>query len=266
MKQFILGSAMVLASACGSNDGVGTPYAPGDVTLIGDGLGVQTMHLTACGSECDLVRERCGPDAAADVVLNADGHAVDVLCFEQDVDVEYVNIDSVASATAGNKTVLVLDGAPDGLDVEGDVTISGNNAVVYGEGPDVSVIGGTLKIKKNNATVRGVRIGGDVTITKNNTRMSFCVIEGDLTITGNNTTLAECEVHGTVTILGVNTVLVRNSWAQAKVIAGKNLTCHDNTGLRASSDASSGDVAEVECVDAEGPPAPQSDPTWDAGG
>lgn len=262
MKQLTMSGALVLALGC-SDGNTQTPYSPGDVTLIGERLGGHSLHLTACGAECGVVHDQCGPGAAADVILDQHGQVADVLCFEQDVVVETVAVDKVSSATAGNNTVLVLDGLDDGLDVEGDVTISGNNAVLYGDNPDVSVVGGTLHIEKNNAIARGVRILDDVTITKNNTQMSFCVIEGDLTITGNNTTLAECVVMGRVDIRGVNTVLVQNRFTQEEAIAGKNLTCHGNVRIDDVSDDLSDESElpeEVGCFESEENPEPQSAP------
>lgn len=234
--------------ACSDATSESTPYAPGDATLIGVERGGQAMTLDeACDQhECEEQAEACGERAAADVIVDESGEVVDVICYKQGVDVVTLPIDEVESATAGNNTVLVLDDVDDGTDVVGDVTLEGNNAVVWGHGPEVSAIGGTLEIQKNNAVVRGVHIAGDLIISKNNAQLAFCEIEGNLTITGNNTTLAECTVHGSVTIEGLNTVLVQNRFAQPQ-IAAKNLICNDNVVLEAS-DASSS--AAVECVDA----------------
>ncbi len=260
-------AALLFASSCGAESGqsaVARPYEAGDATLIGDKQGGEETDLGDCeDAACESVDEQCGDGAAADIILDDQRNVVDVICYERDVSVESVGIDAVKSAEAGNNTVLVLDGEADGLDVEGDVTISGNNALVYGEGPDVSVIGGTLDIEKNNAIVRGVRIMDDVTITKNNTQMAFCVIEGDLTITGNNTTLAECVVLGNVRVLGLNTVFVQNRFATLEQLRAKNLTCNDN--FRFFDDDEDGMAAqnelgpEVICIDSDESPMPQSE-------
>lgn len=254
--------------ACSSEDGAGTPYAPGDITVLGSNLGGEFKHLNECGDECESVDDECGDDAAADVVLDEDGEVADVICYEQDVNVETVNIERVESAEAGNKTVLVLDGVADGLDVEGDVTISGNNATLWGEGVDVSEVGGSVKIEKNNAVVRGVRIHGDVAVTKNNAQFSLCVIEGDLTVTGNNTTIADCVVLGAVKIAGVNTVLVQNRFGSAYEIGGKNLTCNENhVFVDADEDGSFDDGEEgdeVTCNESKDDLAPQSDVDLDS--
>jgi hypothetical protein len=197
--------------------------------VIGENKGgALTSVDPACETpECDAVLERCGAEAFADVILDEGGAVVDVICYKRNVTLREVGIDAADSARVGNNTVLVLDAEDDGADVTGDVTIDGNNAVIYGEGADVSVIGG-LVVEKNNAVIRGVTIEGNVTIEKNNAKLTFCNIHGDLTITGNNTTVAECVVHGQVSILGNNTLLVQSEFQAVASIEGKNLTCNAN--------------------------------------
>lgn len=239
-----------------------TPYRAGEATVIGQEPGGETVEIGECAN-CGEVERECGNGAAADVILDASGNVVDVLCYRRDVEIDIVSPDTTGSVEAGNNTVLVLDGEDDGVDVDGDVVISGNNAVVWGDGPDTSVISGTVDIEKNNAIVRGVRIQEDVTIEKNNTSLAFCVIEGDLVITGNNTTVAECTVFGQVRITGLNTVLVENDFAATDEVAGYNLVCNgnrhfddENENLLVEETELGG---EVSCVDAEGPPDPQTD-------
>jgi hypothetical protein len=213
-----------------------TPYRLGQAMVIGDHEGGELTEVDAdCHTAaCEAVRERCGDDSFADVVLSDEGEVLDVICYKKNVTVVELGEDAVDSARAGNNTVLVLDGDDDGADVTGDVTLEGNNAVVYGAGADVSVIGGTLALEKNNAIVRGVTVRGDVTIDKNNAKLLFTTIEGDLTISGNNTTLAESRVLGAIRILGNNTVLVENELASAGPIEGKNLRCNGNVHVEAA--------------------------------
>lgn len=238
---FVGALAASLVPACGGKSEARTaqktPY-DGDLTVVvGDEREGTREFATPDGDAClpladgTCVRpqDECGDSGTADVVVDENGNVLDIICYGQDVTVEGVGIDEVPTANAGNNTVLVLDGQDDGVDVAGDLTIDGNNAIVYGEGPDTSVVGGDLKIEKNNAKVRGIRIQGDVTIDKNNTKLLFCVIEGDLTITFNNTTIAECDVYGKVEITGENTVLVNNRFNGIDDISGpNNLECNGN--------------------------------------
>jgi hypothetical protein len=237
-----------------------TPYQLGQALVIGETPGGELVSVEdGCNTAaCQAVIERCGEDAYADVVVDADGNVLDVLCFRGNLTVEEIGPGTVATASAGNNTVLALDSVDDGLDVTGDVVLTGNNAVVYGRGANVSQIGGDLIIEKNNAIVRGVSILGDVSIDKNNAQLSFTEIHGDLTIDGNNITLAECVVFGQVYINGVNTVLVENRFQGPRALAGKNLTCNGNVSFDAADEPGSAD-AGAGAADAGSSPAGGSD-------
>ena len=217
------------ACADGTSDAP-VPYALGQALVVGDGDAERLTEVNdACDDEeCEAVRQRCGNRAYADVVLDENGSVADVLCYRGNVHVVEIDEAGAPSAEAGNNTVLVLDGIDDGADVSGDVTLSGNNAIVYGEGADVSVIGGSLIIQKNNAIARGVSITGDVSIDKNNAQLAFVTIDGDLTITGNNVTLMESIVYGAVTISGNNAVFVGNQLQGVAELSAKNLVCNGN--------------------------------------
>jgi hypothetical protein len=270
---------LALLFGCTRSGGSGpsgvSPYPLGQALVVGESSEAQLVSVDGCDTEaCGAARERCGDSAYAEVVVDEAGQVLDVVCFRGNAKFDEIGPGAVATASAGNGSVLVFDGLDDGDDVTGDVVLTGNNAVIYGRGADVSRIGGDLDIDKNNAVVRGVSIGGDVRIDKNNAQLSFVDILGDLIIEGNNTTLAGSSVHGQVTIHGVNTVLVQNRFFSAGTLAGKNLECNGNVSVSgaeapAASDAgrdgvASGDAgggssdAGVEspltCHDVNGPP------------
>jgi hypothetical protein len=230
------------------------PYKLGQALVIGDSESGEIVAVDdSCDSPaCQAVRERCGESAYADVVVDADGAVLDVVCFRGNAKVEEIGDAAVATASAGNDSVLVLDALDDGADVTGDVVLTGNNAVIYGHGAGVSEIGGDLALDKNNAVVRSVSIAGDVTIDKNNAQLSFVEIHGDLTINGNNTTIAKSVVFGAVHIEGVNTVLVQNRFLGERTLSGKNLTCNGNVSFEAAGpDAGVADAgATVDVSDA----------------
>lgn len=216
--------------ACADQADPKVPYRLGQALVIGQEKGGRLTQVDeSCDSyACQVVRERCGEDTYADVVLDESGEVADVLCFRGNVTVREIGPEAVPSAEAGNNTVLVLDDVDDGPDVTQGVVLAGNNAVVYGAGADVSVIGGGLSVEKNNAMVRGITIAGDVTIDKNNAQLSFVVIEGNLTLNGNNATLTESTVFGNLTVNGNNVVLVQNQLQGTDQLAGQNLTCNGN--------------------------------------
>jgi len=237
--------ALLAGCTTNGNDGPGaspssSPYALGQALVIGESAGAQLVPVDdSCDSDaCNAVRERCGKDAYAEVVVGADGAVLDVVCFRGNAHFEPIGDEAVPSASAGNGSVLVFDAVDDGDDVTGDVVLTGNNAVIYGQGAAVSRIGGDVSIDKNNAIVRGISIGGDVRIEKNNAQLSFVEIFGDLTIEGNNTTLAASTVHGQVVIAGVNTVLVRDRFFGVEALSGKNLECNGNVHVERAEPAS----------------------------
>lgn len=260
MKLFSLGALNVavlcLMQGCGDDNADVDdeyPYDPDETTIIG---GDSTDPVaTPDGNDCIDVdgacaqpQEDCGDDGTADVIVDDKGNVVDVICYPTSgAPVETIPAESVPVEKTQNGSVVVLDAADDGEDIEGDLSVDANNVVIYGESPDVSVIGGDLDITKNNTTIRGVRITGDVTVEYNNANLVFCVIEGDLTIIGNNTTVAGCDVWGNLTIAGENTVLVSNHLAAAGPFAAQGLVCNGNTHF--SDENQDGVIDEAELGD-----------------
>jgi hypothetical protein len=243
-------SVALSVAACGRDSGNGYPYSPNETHVIGLPPGdVQegrsepaiiagvTPVLTAStsgsklclgeGKDCQTPAKLCGDHATADVIVDSEGNVVSIVCYP-DSGYAVVPLEGEGNPELGNNVVAVIDGRDDGVDVDGDLLIEGNNVIVFGDGPATSVIGGNLEVIKNNAIVRGVRIVGDAIFRKNNASLVDCVIEGNLTIIGNNTNVALCEIWGDIVIDGVNTVLVSNLIAGDQQVAGKNLRCNDN--------------------------------------
>jgi hypothetical protein len=251
----LLGSALL---GCGKQQHESsTPYALGQALMIGPDKGGTSARLAevceagavADQDDCQARVRGCGSNAYADVVLDEERSVLDVICYPGNAAVHDIGSDPVETASAGNHTVLVFDDLDDGADVSGDVSLTGNGAVVYGHGADVSVIGGNLSIDKNNAIVRGVSIEGDVTVSKNNAQLAFCEIGGDLTIVGNNATVVECVVHGQVILDGNNAVFVRNELAGNSTLSGTNLSCNANVvfdGTQSSTPDAGAPVASEE--------------------
>ena len=230
------------------------PYDDGSTVVIGPD-GPTDEGATPAGDDCFDVdgvcvqpQEYCGDRGTADVIVDDQGKVLDVICYPTDAgntDVFFVDesapddrvlVDDSASADVGNNDVLVLDGAPDGDDIEGTLDVDANNVVVYGDGPDVSVVGGDVNVTKNNLVVRGVRVRGNVEVEFNDAKFVLCVIEGNVTITGNNTTIAACDIFGDVQIEGNNTVLVDCRIAGEVQIVGSNTECAGNISFTDSDD------------------------------
>lgn len=252
MRSLALFSAAVLAlgllAACGSSEdapppGDNTPYTSDpDKTVVVGPSGTATVQasgdcVTLPSGEC-VDAKKCSDGERRDVVIGSDGKVVAVVCYPANS--APPTIESTGDVSLGkndNKGVVALDGADDGVDVAGDVTASGNNVVVYGEGAAVSVVGGGVESTGNNFALRGVTVKKDVHIAGNNATLVLCVIEGNVVIEGNNNVIADCSIGGDVSLHGVNNVLVGNEIGGA-VSTGddKNTVCDGNvTWLDANS-------------------------------
>ena len=227
------------APAVATTDGK-FPYEKDRTVVIGpDGKaapvptpdGKDCLVLANDPKDCTRPQETCGEGARADVVVDAKGKVVAIICYPTDgTPVSTVPEEGAASVGAENKEVVVIDGKDDGVDVTGDVSIAGNNVVVYGAGPETSIIGGNVEVEKNNGTVHGVRVKGDVRIDGNNTALVDCVIDGNLTITSNNNVVASCTVFGKITVTGNNNTLFYDRACQGIEGEAKNLACEGNFG------------------------------------
>lgn len=269
VSSFVVAGA-VLVGACGSGtDSQVLPYSANLTAVIGGapdpaaGPGVPNtgkhsgrvrMVDTPDGDECvDEAAEPClkpqmdcGDDGATDMLVDAHGQPLATLCYPTTgVSVSYID---GSLSKVGNNTVFVLDDIDDGADITGNVTIDGNNVVLYGHGPDVSMIAGDLHIDKNNARVRGIHVQGDVVIDKNNPSIVDCIIEGDLIIHGNNVAVALCDVWGDIVVDGNNALLVEDRLAGEVQVHGNNLSCSGNLSFEDADD--DGVISDEELGDA----------------
>jgi hypothetical protein len=242
----LLVSWLVLVAGCGSSEEAPPPPAQPwgqDVTVIGpDGeekdYTAAEAQGQACiaydeGGECIRPDERCGPGVPADVILDAKGHVIDVVCYPTTGTLTPEQIEARQGDVAQNQNgaVIVLDGAVDGIDLNGNLAVDANQVVVYGYGPDQSVMSGTLTVDGNNTIVRGVRVQGDLTVLKNDSVLVFCVIEGNVTVVGNNTRLSGCDIFGSVRIQGSNTQFDGNRVQGTVEDVGMNTLCDENSSF-----------------------------------
>jgi hypothetical protein len=247
-------SLLLGVCACSSSSSeLVLPYPVGQAMVFGapEG-GVTTPVDAACATEtCLAVLERCGGNAYAEVVLGTPGNVLDVMCYPGDLRVREIGAAPFEAIGEESDTVFVFDALEDGADVLGDVTVIGENDVLYGAGAEVSILGGDLGIDGERTVLRGLTIRGDVTIDKNDAKLSLVQINGDLTINGNGVTLSESVVHGEVLVVGSNTVLSRNLLEGVQSLEGTNLACNlnqrfdDADGNRVIDDSELG--SEVDC-------------------
>lgn len=223
-------------SGCGADslypDGDGRVVVfSGRDSVVYDSLGGNACIVTPQNS-CLKPQSQCGDGERADVILDTSGKVLTVVCYPSRAKIDEVKIiGSSGPLSVDNKELILIDGAADGPDIAGDLTISGNNTIVYGEGPAVSVIGGNLDVVHNNGVVRGVSILGDVDFAGNNTALIDCVIVGDVTIRSNNNLLAACDVYGKVTVLGNNNWLTGLRVQGGIRFSGNGSICDSNVAF-----------------------------------
>lgn len=246
----IHGSGVIAVLLCSGAVGCGggsrahtVPWNPDETRVIEDDRGVYEVS-SAEGAQCldlehgtqDLCikpQDKCG-DEAADVVLDAKGELIEIICYpaEETLSVETLDAQDGKVAQNQNNSVIALDAEDDGVDIAGDVAVDANNVVIYGEDPRTSVIEGDVDVDGNNIIVRGVHIQGDVSIVANNAFFYHCVVDGDVTVAGNNAVFVGCDVLGNVRITGNNSHVAGNHIVGKLEDEGKNTRCEDNLSAK----------------------------------
>lgn len=233
--KFLLAAlSSVLTLACGADPSY---YPGGDHTTSVVSGGGAEQYGTPSGTGCVVTplnpcikpQSMCGDSARADVILNPDGSVLSIICYPLRAPGDpVVLIPAQGPVATGNKGVVVLD---PGQVVNGNLTVDGNNATVFGAGPAVSTITGDLAVSFNDGVVRGVSIRGNAVIGGNNTSLFWCVIDGDVTINSNDNILADCDIYGKVTINGNNNQLVGNRIQGGIKVNANNTSCQGNVGF-----------------------------------
>jgi len=226
----LLGGAL-LALACSSSKAEPIlPYPVGQAMVFGTPRGGVMMPVDAsCDSDvCVAVRERCGGEAYAEVIIDAPGELLDVMCYPGGLTIRDIGLGPFDTIGEESDTVFVFDAHDDGADMLGEVIITGDDDVLYGAGAAVSVLGEGLRVDGERVVVRGMTIRGDVTIDRNDAKLSLVQINGDLNINGNGVTLSESIVHGEIHLVGSGTVLSRNLLEGTAELSASDLRCHQN--------------------------------------
>lgn len=227
-----LASSMALAG-CGAD-----PLYPG-----GDGKVVvfsgrdTVVYDAAAGGACIVTplnpclkpQTACGDGERADVILDSKGQVLTVVCYPSRPKIHDMQVVGESGPlVVDNKDLVLLDGAADGTDVRGDLTISRSDVIVYGAGPAVSIIGGNLSMNYSKGVVRGVSVLGNAKIPGNNSSLIDCVILGDVTLSGNDNLLAGCDIYGKVTVSGNGNWLTGLRVQGGIQFAGNNSICDRN--------------------------------------
>lgn len=229
--------ALFAASALGACGGADALYPGGDgKVVVYSGRDTAVYDATGGGAcivtpqnVCLKPQSECGDGERADVILGSDGKVLTVVCYPSRAKVkDLVVVGESGPLSISDKDLVVLDGAADGVDIMGDLTINRSDTIVYGAGPAFSLIGGNLNVNYNNGVVRGVTILGNVNFVGNNASLLDCVIFGNLTIQSNDNLVASCDVFGSITVTGNNNSLSGLRVQGASQIPGSKTFCDAN--------------------------------------
>ncbi len=231
-----IAAALVLAlGACGDGELL-YPYDNNTTVVIGpDGTSTaETPTGADCvdpmATNCIRPQETCGEGATADVLVDSEGAIIDVICYPEDDGGTPATVVDGQLVFSDNNVVAVFQ--PGELD--GGVTIQGNNGVIYGGGPDDTTINGDVTLKGNNTIVRGIRVVGNVTFEGNNVKLFHCEVTGDVVIRGNNAFVSNCVVFGSIIYEGNNAQVITNLMEGGITFSGENNECRDNRFFRDS--------------------------------
>jgi len=227
------------SGAAGDGDGDATPETP---VLVGS-FGADPGDVEVCANEslCTVPpvdsSNWCEREGGPVDLIYVDGVLLDTICYPPAEDSERP-VETVTDATGdidvaqnANKTTVVFDEATDGIPLEGDIVVDGNNVAIYGNGPDNTIIDGSVTLDGNNARLRGVTITGDLILSKNNVAIVLTRILGNVQLSGtatNNSVFAENEIFGSFTSDSNNNILVGNAVLGEFMHTGNNNVCDRN--------------------------------------
>ena len=197
------------------------PLGPNDCILMGDNC----LHPDRSGTFC----ERDG--GPYDVVL-ADGDVVLVVCYPPDANGNHsvvVNDNGTIMVPQNeNNTTITFDMGTDGIPIDADMVIEGNNVAVYGNGVEETVLHGDVVLAGNTVRLRGLTIDGNLTLPNNDVAAVFVRVTGTVRMSGNNGVLAGSDVFGELTVTSNSVVLVQNRIQGAVDVDGNDGVCIDN--------------------------------------
>ncbi|MCB9638398.1 MAG: hypothetical protein H6727_05740 [Myxococcales bacterium] len=180
--------------------------------------------------DCDTKGEFCNAanGGPTDIVRNKD-KVVAVLCYPDATKQEdVIQADGPGIGTVnGNGRIVTFGPSTDGTPLEGDVSLQGNNNVLYGNGPGATVLKGDVQFNGNNGRTRSLTIQGNLTLQGNNFGVVRVVVEGDLIVRGNNSVFADVVVFGRISIEGNNHSLLLVRAAGDVTLVGKGFACTD---------------------------------------
>ena len=180
----------------------------------------------------------CERDGGPVDLIYVDGKVVETICYPPADDPKRP-LEVIDTATPGdvevvqnaNKTTVVFGEETNGVPIEGNVKVDGNNVAIYGNGPDQTTLDGDVELDGNNVRMRGLTITGDLIIKKNNVAVVLCRILGNVrleTKSTNGSVFAQNEVWGDFTSDSNGNLFVSNAVLGKWEHTGNGNTCDGN--------------------------------------
>lgn len=224
---------------------VGTPLG----SDAGTGTGEVCISDTLCEVPDTASSDWCEREGGPVDLIYVDGELVQTICYPPSTDPDrptetVAGSGDVDVAQNANKTTVVFDAATDGIPIQGNVTVDGNNVAIFGNGPDNTILDGNVTLDGNNTRLRGVTITGDLVLRKNTVAIVLCRILGNVrleTMSTNGSIFAENEIWGNFTSDSNNNLFVGNVVSGNWKHEGHNNTCDRNVAFE---DKNSDDVLD----------------------
>jgi len=180
----------------------------------------------------------CERDGGPVDLIYVDGELVETICYPpaDDPNRPTVNVDGtmpgdIDVAQNANKTTVTFDPATNGMPIEGDLSVDGNNVAIYGNGPDNTIIDGNVTLDGNTLRLRGVTITGDLILSKNRAAVVLCRILGNVvldTMSTNGSVFAENDIWGDFTSTSNGNLFVANDVLGDWKHSGNGNVCDNN--------------------------------------
>jgi hypothetical protein len=192
-----------------------------------------------------------GPSGGPVDSIVVDGKVVTTVCYPPGKDGKTTVVSGNGNVNVphnANNTTVTFDPQTDGNKITGDVNVDGNNVAIYGDGADKTILDGNVTLSGNNARIRGLTITGDLILQSNNTAAVLVKVLGNVQVLGNNDVFTAGDVFKNVSVTKNNVVLVSNRAQGTWSAAGGNADCVDN---KAFTDTNKDDIVEASEVGAD---------------
>ncbi len=183
--------------------------------------------------ECLLVDPRgtwCELETVPMDVVLAFNAVSNLICYREREPVFYIGPglgDLLIPHTGVGGTVYFLDSS-DGVPLEGDLYVRGDEIMVWGRSQELTVIDGDVSVSGDGVQLRNLTITGDLVLNSSAVSMAYVAVRGSLYVYGQRSVIAKNLVFGSLEVHEEDNVFVDNGVQAGLVFAGDGNTCDGN--------------------------------------